>query len=98
MKVKCPICGVEGHLQVRGNSARIGHYRGYNGRTRIVEWHKVDKDALLHLVNSGNQSMENGNQSVVIKKEDLAFFPNEKSLGRASIPRPTVYETVALPS
>ena len=71
MKVKCPICGIEGHLQVRGNSARVGHYQGYSGRTRIVKWHRVDKDTLSHLVNSGNQTMENGNKNVVIKKANL---------------------------
>jgi hypothetical protein len=88
VKVKCPTCEVEGHLQIRGRSARIGHYRGYNEKTRIIEWHKVDKDALSLMVNNGNQSMENGNQNVVIKKEDLALFSKSQWTGRDLNPRP----------
>jgi hypothetical protein len=26
MKMICPVCGVEGTLQVRGNSKRVQHY------------------------------------------------------------------------
>jgi hypothetical protein len=37
VKVMCSVCNREGHLQVRGNSARIGHYMGYEGKTRLVE-------------------------------------------------------------
>jgi hypothetical protein len=54
MKVECPVCGLEGHIQVRGNSARIGHYVGYRGSTRIVAWHKVDSQSLEMMVNNGN--------------------------------------------
>ena len=63
MKVECPICGVMGHLQVRGQSARVGHFQGYEGNTRIVEWHKVDASNLDSVIN-GNHS----NQSLVINK------------------------------
>ena len=61
VKALCSICNREGHLQVRGKSARIGHYLGYKGSTRIIEWHKVN------MVNNGNQKMVNN-------KSDLAFF------------------------
>lgn len=58
-EVMCSVCNREGHLQVRGSSARIGHYVGCDGRTRIVEWHRID----------GNQfkTVNNGNQLLVIK-------------------------------
>lgn len=38
-KAMCPVCHVEGSVQQRGNSVRVGHYKGYHGNTRIVEWH-----------------------------------------------------------
>jgi len=59
MKVKCPQCGIEGYLQVRGKSARVGHYKGYNGKTRIIEWHKADYNTINSMVNNGNQNMVN---------------------------------------
>ena len=49
--VECPVCGVKGHLQVRGNSARVGHYVGCSGSTRMVEWHTVDASVI-----TGNHS------------------------------------------
>jgi hypothetical protein len=56
MKVECPICHRMGFVQQRGNSVRIGHYVGYKGKTRIVEWHKVDGNQLLVInVKDGNQ-------------------------------------------
>jgi hypothetical protein len=38
-KVLCPVCNKEGSLQKRGNSCRVGHYKGFKGKTVIVEWH-----------------------------------------------------------
>ena len=58
MKVECPVCDRMGHLQVRGKSARVDHYVDYDGKTRIVQWHKVDAGN-LNLVNNGNQNMVN---------------------------------------
>ena len=49
-----------GHLQVRGSSARIGHYAGYKGKTRMIEWHKITLED-LEMVNSGKQYMVNKN-------------------------------------
>ena len=88
VKVMCSVCNREGHLQVRGSSARIGHYVGYDGKTRIVEWHRVD----------GNQftTVNNGNQLLVIKKPDLDSFHENKSLGRDLNPRPPPYQGEAL--
>jgi len=54
----CSVCNREGHLQVRGNSARIGHYMGYEGKTRLVEWHRVD-GINLEMLNNGKQSLVN---------------------------------------
>jgi len=41
MKVECPICGIGGFLQKRGNSYRIQHYKGYVDGKRIYEYHRI---------------------------------------------------------
>jgi hypothetical protein len=56
MKVKC-ICGIEGHLQVRGNSARVQHYLGFKDGKRVYEWHKLPYDYFQMVVN-GSKKME----------------------------------------
>ena len=42
MKTLCPVCGVEGSLQQRGNSRRIQHYMGRKEGKRIYSYHKMD--------------------------------------------------------
>ena len=57
MKVKCPICGIEGFLEKRGNSYRIKHYKGYvNGKRKYVV-HSIKKEQLQLIPKIGNQSM-----------------------------------------
>ena len=41
MKMLCPVCNVQGILQVRGSSKRIVHYSWVNGK-RIFTYHKMD--------------------------------------------------------
>jgi hypothetical protein len=41
-KILCPVCGVMGSVQQRGNSTRIGHYVGFRNGVSIVQWHKID--------------------------------------------------------
>ena len=43
MKVECPVCGVEGILEQRGNSVRVVHYRWADGK-RIFSRHTVKVD------------------------------------------------------
>ena len=69
MKIICPICGSKGHVQKRGNSIRVGHYIGYQGKTRIIKWHKIDSN-LSSMVNNGNQIMVNN-------KPNSLFFSNK---------------------
>jgi len=73
MLVKCPICGKDGSLQQRGqsyNSVRVGHYRGYKGKTRIIEWHSTNAKA-VHLVNKGRVSLdERGKLALFTKNEE----------------------------
>jgi hypothetical protein len=81
MKMVCPVCGIEGSLQVRGKSARIGHYRGYSEKTRIVEWHMVPYE----MVNNGKQMMVNNTPSLSRKAKIMAggegFEPSTPNLG-----------------
>ena len=53
MKIECPECHVEGHLQRRGGSFRVQHYVGYVEGKRIYCYHKVDGMEV-----SGSKSME----------------------------------------
>lgn len=43
MKVECPICGIGGFLQKRGNSYRIQHYKEYVDGKRIYEYHRIPR-------------------------------------------------------
>ncbi len=42
MKVVCPVCGVQGVLQERGNSSRIQHYIGFKDGKRAYLYHKLE--------------------------------------------------------
>lgn len=42
MKVDCPVCGVEGHLQVRENSQRVLHYKGFVNGKRVYERRRME--------------------------------------------------------
>ena len=64
MKIRCPICGIEGHLQLRKNSARVQHYKGYKEGKRVYRWHKIGGDLLKFLV-------VNGSKSVVVNNPNL---------------------------
>ncbi len=44
MKALCPICNIEGFLQVRGRNAMIQHYIGFKNGKRIYQYHKVHSD------------------------------------------------------
>ncbi len=41
MKAICPVCGIEGQLQQRGNSQRIQHYIGFQDGKRVDQYHKI---------------------------------------------------------
>ena len=64
MKVVCPVCGVEGILEVRDNSRRVLHYKGFVNGRKVYEKHKVE--AVMG-VNDGS----NGNKSMGIKKINM---------------------------
>jgi hypothetical protein len=58
MKVKCPVCGIVGTLQQRGNSYRVQHYQGFESGKRSYQYHKVSSMKV------------NGSKSMEVKKDD----------------------------
>lgn len=74
MKVKCPICDVEGFIEQRGNNYRIKGYVGYNGNQRKYLMHTVDKECL----DSVGINAENGNQYMGINLKDSSLNSEAK--------------------
>jgi hypothetical protein len=72
MKVLCPVCGISGFLQQRGNSSRVLHYVGYVDGKRVYKSHRM--------VINGN----NGNQPMVINKSGMGIF-NDNMRARSSV-------------
>jgi hypothetical protein len=60
MKIKCPICNIEGLLQQRGNSYRVQHYQGFENGKRSYLYHKLSKMEV------------NGSKNVGVKEADLS--------------------------
>jgi hypothetical protein len=71
MKAVCPQCGIEGSIQQRYNSFRIGHYNGYSGKTIKVLWHCTTLEALM--VNNPNLNMVNSRVEMVNNTHNLAL-------------------------
>ena len=69
VKVVCPICGVQGYLEKRGNSYRVKHYIGYHNGKRKYQSHYIPPQLYSSLVGI------NGNQSMGIKT--LKIVPNQ---------------------
>jgi hypothetical protein len=81
MKVKCPVCGVEGFMEQRGNSYRIKHYLAYNGNQREYSIHRLSQDCI-------NALGINGNQNMGIKRPDLNPILEYEWTGGDLNPRP----------
>jgi len=71
--VKCPTCGINGSAQIRGNSVRVGHYVGYKGDTRIVNWHCTTLEDLSKLNNCLKINMVNNNGHKMVNNEQLSI-------------------------
>jgi len=69
MKVQCPICHKDGSLQQRYNSVRVGHYKGYKGKTRIIEWHSTNIKAVL-VVNKKEVGLDEHGKLYLFTKKD----------------------------
>ena len=70
VKIICPVCNVEGILQVRGSSKRIVHYRWVNGK-RIFSYHKLDTDM--------DTKMDTMDTAMETEKTDTSIFNDNRS-------------------
>ena len=71
MKIRCPVCGIEGYLEVRGNSYRVKHYQGYiNGKRKYII-HSISREQAINLGINGNKYMgiKNLNSSLNLVNE-----------------------------
>jgi len=84
-KAICPVCHIEGSVQQRGNSFRVGHYKGYRGDTRLIEWHCTTREA-LDVVN--NTMVNNGCQTHNLENNKRAKKAPSVQKSRARIPPP----------
>jgi hypothetical protein len=64
VKVYCPVCGVQGFLEVRGKSRRVIHYRGMVSGKRICKRHSIKGI--------------NGNQLMGINKPEMSILNQNK--------------------
>jgi hypothetical protein len=79
MKVLCPICNMQGILEIRGNSKRVLHYKGFLNNKRIYEKH------LLGISPLGINSTETGNKSMGINKPIIDPVSANKAWVRSSV-------------
>jgi len=91
LKVKCPICGIEGYLQERGNSVRVSHYIGYQGKISIIQWHVVGKELVKNQENCQETLVNNKPFSATICGNNRGKSLNW-SLRRDLDPRPLPYQ------
>ena len=72
LKVKCPMCGIQGFIEQRGNSYRIKHYIGYDGNQRKYLIHTIGKDCMDNLGINGNQNMGINNPNLSSISDNVA--------------------------
>ena len=57
-KIECPTCGIQGHLQQRGNSYRIQHYLEHVNGKRKYKYHRITREYLESLEVNGSKHLE----------------------------------------
>ena len=65
MKELCPVCGIVGYKQQRGNSLRILHYDGFKEGKRHYVYHQLKKLEV------------NGSNSVEVKNLKISSNPQK---------------------
>ena len=79
VKILCPVCSIEGILEVRGNSKRVIHYKGFLNNKRVYEKHSLGSNTLG--INNG----ENGNKPLGINSPELSSIHQIYSGVRSSV-------------
>ena len=76
MRTICPVCGIEGLLQQRGNSKRIQHYTRHTNGKRTFIYHKIETN--------GNNALETKTLKIKLNNRFRAgregFEPSTSSL------------------
>ena len=91
MKILCPVCGVEGFVQVRGRNVMIQHYQGFSGGKRSYLYHKVLYEEYERLQVNASKRMQ------VNQPKTSGILAEEWSLRRDLDPRPLPYQGNAPP-
>ena len=81
MKIICPVCGVEGIYEERGNSKRVIHYKGFIDNKRVYEKHSL---GINPMGISGNKSIETKRSALGINKPKASSISINKSSGRVA--------------
>ncbi len=99
MKIKCPICGVEGFLQQRGNSgSRVQHYEGFIDGKRVYAYHAIgSKSEILEVTCKQNLEVNIANLEPKrdLMARDVGFEPTRPFDHRLS--RPAPYQAWGIP-
>ena len=69
MKAKCPKCGIEGFLEIRGRSYRVKYYIGYIDNKRKYNIHTLTSNEIVGI---------NGNQLLGINRTHSTFKSENK--------------------
>ena len=71
-KALCPVCNVEGYLQIRGSSVRVGHYQGTRENTKVIMWHCTTLEAIKpNMVKQASNNMVKPDTNMVKQKPNL---------------------------
>jgi hypothetical protein len=86
MKVRCPTCGIEGFVQVRGTNVMVQHYKGFTDGRRIYQYHKIPYGTFellqSHKDSVTDQVQVNASNSVQVKDFKSASVDQEMGAGR----------------
>jgi hypothetical protein len=73
-KILCPVCNIQGILEVRGNSKSVIHYKGFLNNKRVYEKHSLGTNTL-------GIKGENGNKQLGINNPVLSSVSPKKQVG-----------------
>jgi hypothetical protein len=71
MKFRCPECGIEGFIQVRGRNVMIQHYVGFRDGKRIYTYHKIPFEMLEGLQVNASKNMQVNEPESVYNCENM---------------------------
>ncbi len=88
MKAVCPICKVEGFVQVRGKNVMIQHYEGFQNNKRRYSYHKVPYAFFEQLQVNASKTVQVKNPEFKPISEKPFFVEPRAGFGPATITLP----------